>query len=65
MVYRQSYSNTPLEVLPLNYLNYLTGSSRLVNIQVPGGLRIIVPIFKGGNVDDAKNYRGITLVNII
>ena len=26
---------------------------------------IIVPIFKGGNIDDAKNYRGITLNNIL
>ena len=33
-----TYLNTPLKVLPLCYLNYLTGSLRLVNIQVPGVL---------------------------
>ena len=26
---------------------------------------IIVPIVKGGNVDDAQNYRGISLINIL
>ena len=26
---------------------------------------MIVPIFKGGNIDNARNYRGITLINII
>ena len=30
-----------------------------------GGGGIIVPIFKGGNIDEAQNYRGITLVNIL
>ena len=29
------------------------------------GEGIISPIFKSGNVDDAKNYRGITLINIL
>ena len=29
------------------------------------GEGIIYPIFKGGNIDDPKNYRGITLINII
>ena len=27
--------------------------------------RIIVPIFKGGCQDEASNYRGITLINIM
>ena len=26
---------------------------------------IIIPIFKGGNIDEPQNYRGITLNNII
>ena len=26
---------------------------------------MIVPIFKCGNIDNARNYRGITLINII
>ena len=26
---------------------------------------IVVPVFKGGNIDDVKNYRGITLNNIL
>ena len=29
------------------------------------GNGMIVPIFKGGNIDNARNYRGITLINII
>ena len=29
------------------------------------GEGIIVPIFKGGDINDAKNYRGITLINSI
>ena len=29
------------------------------------GEGIIVPIFKGGNPDEAGNYRGITLINIM
>jgi len=29
------------------------------------GAGIIVPIHKGSNVDEAKNYRGITLINIL
>ena len=29
------------------------------------GNGIICPIFKGGNVDDTSNYRGVTLVNIL
>jgi len=29
------------------------------------GEGIIIPIFKGGEVDEAKNYRGITLINIL
>lgn len=29
------------------------------------GEGIIVPIFKGGNIDEAQNYRGITLVNTL
>ena len=29
------------------------------------GEGIISPIFKSGNVDDAQNYRGITLINIL
>ena len=29
------------------------------------GRGIIIPIFKGGNLDDPSNYRGITLINII
>ena len=30
-----------------------------------GGAGIIAPIHKGGNIDDPKNYRGITLINVI
>lgn len=26
---------------------------------------IIIPIFKGGNIEDTKNYRGITLINVL
>ena len=26
---------------------------------------MIVPIFKVGNIDNARNYKGITLINII
>ena len=29
------------------------------------GEGIIVPIFKGGNLEEAGNYRGITLINIL
>ena len=29
------------------------------------GSGIIVPVFKGGDIEDAKIYRGITLINII
>ena len=29
------------------------------------GEGIIIPIFKGGYPDEASNYRGITLINII
>ena len=29
------------------------------------GREIIIPIFKGGNLDGPSNYRGITLINII
>ena len=29
------------------------------------GEGIIVPIFKGGCLDEASNYRGITLINIM
>ena len=30
-----------------------------------GGAGIIAPIHKGSNIDDPKNYRGITLINVI
>ena len=29
------------------------------------GEGIIVPIFKSGNIDEAQNYKGITLINIL
>ena len=29
------------------------------------GEGIIVPIYKGGDIENAKNYRGITLINIL
>ena len=29
------------------------------------GEGIVVPIFKGGDAENAKNYRGITLINIL
>ena len=39
----------------------------LINGEYPRlwGEGIIVPIFKGGNPDEAGNYRGITLINIM
>ena len=39
----------------------------LANSEYPRlwGEGIIVPIFKGGNPDEAGNYRGITLINIL
>jgi hypothetical protein len=29
------------------------------------GSGIIIPIFKGGDINEAKNYKGRTLINII
>ena len=44
---------------------YSTVYFPMVSIRHLGLEGIIVPIFKGGNVDDTQNYRGITLINIL
>ena len=46
----------------LNLFNQLYMSGQY---PISWGEGIIVPIFKGGDIEDAKNYRGITLINVI
>ena len=52
---------------PLLILFHLFYSNCVLNPEYPRlwGESIIVPIFKGGCQDEASNYRGITLINIM
>lgn len=59
-IYKHGFNE--LSPFLLNFFNRL-----LLRGEYPScfGEGIIYPIFKGGNIDDPKNYRGITLINIM
>ena len=63
-IYKSTFSH--ISQFLLKFFNYIFN-----NIFTSGdypksfGEGIIVPVFKGGDVEDSKNYRGITLINII
>lgn len=59
-IFKSSYEL--IEPLLLKLFNTIFTSG---NYPTSWGEGIITPIFKGGNIDDCKNYRGITLTNII
>lgn len=59
-IYKCSYHETSQFILKLFNRIFLTGE-----YPEAWGSGIIIPIYKGGDVESAKNYRGITLINII
>ena len=39
----------------------------VINGEYPNcwGHGVVIPIFKGGGIENPKNYRGITLINVL
>ena len=58
-IYKHSFENTSMFIFKLFNRLYENGDPKL------WGKGVIIPTFKGGNIDDVKNYRGVTLINIL
>ena len=59
-IYKQSFDEMSPFILKL--FNRIFSNSEY---PVSRGDGIIEPIFKGGDIEDTKNYRGVTLINVL
>jgi len=65
MDFVHEYISIHLSLFHHAYLHYLITFSNLECILIHGGRGLIVPIQRAGGIDDAKNYRGSTLIHMI